>query len=194
MAAILGSQRFCQRVHAALAGGVGRPIKGAFRARDRTHVDDRARLLFNHVRQHGLAAPQRRVQGARQFKFDLLLAVLRVGLPPDRAANVVDEHVDPAKRGNRLLHELLSARQFADVDNCGNRFDAVALEVLGGRKSGLFGPIRDDDAASLRAESHCGGAAYSLPSSGHDADLAPQPLCAGVQRIEFILHCALPTG
>src|SRR6516165_10964568 len=79
-------------VDAALRRRVGDPVDAA--RCHRRHVDDHAGAAFQHSRQYGAAAPERREQRAADLRYDLSLSVFRVGLRPDRAADIVDQDVD----------------------------------------------------------------------------------------------------
>jgi hypothetical protein len=60
-------------------------------------VDDDPGAALQHSRQHGSAAPERGEQRATDLRLDLRLRVLRIGLRPDRAANIVNQDVDTAE-------------------------------------------------------------------------------------------------
>src|SRR5690606_18810158 len=80
-----------QRVHAALGRTVGHAVEAA--GGDGRDVDDGTTALLQHVRQRGVAAPQRGKQRAAHFSLDFVLLVMLERLGPDGAADVVDQDI-----------------------------------------------------------------------------------------------------
>ena len=188
VAAIFSRQRFRQGIDAALARRIGRAVQGPSRASHGTDVDDSARLLGDQIGQDGPAAPQRGVQRACQFQFYLLLVVLVVGLPSNRAAYVVHQHIDATECSHRFFHQLLGSGQRADVDGRGDRLDTVPRQLLHRGNSRIPRSIRNHDATTLRSQAPGGSAAYALASAGDDTRLTLEPLRASVQVIEHVGH------
>jgi hypothetical protein len=51
-----------------------------------------------------MAAPESREQRPADLGLDLVGLEIRIGPHPDRAADIVDQHVDPPEAGDRLRH------------------------------------------------------------------------------------------
>ena len=186
MAAVLHRQHLGQRQDAALAGGVRQPVKPARRLRADIH--DRAGLLLHHHRQHGEAAPQRRIERALQLHLHLVLGVEVIGLDEDRAADIVHQHVDRGRRRRRSYRSAACAP--AMVDRSASTFSAstpCSLQLGHRLRRALVDAIGDDDDAALRAETLGRRAADALPGPGDDADFVVQPLAAGRAGIEFVV-------
>ena len=138
-------------------------------------------MIGSTARQHH----KRRIERALELQLHLVLGVEMERLDADRAADVVDQHVDPAIGGDGLVHQLLRARKRAEIDQHLQRRDAMLVQLSHGLRRALVDAVGDDDGAALRAEPLRRGAADALPRAGDDADLVLQPAPAGRAMIEF---------
>ncbi len=168
-------------VDAALGGRIRNAVNAA--GGDRRDVDDHALLARHHVRQHGAAAPQRGEQRAPDFRLDLLGRIFLVGLGPDGAADVIDQHIDPAVGGQCGRDQLFGAgpgfqvhpghqRQRAQGLHFGRHFlhqlrtvgqhqlRALLRQRQGHAAAYALGCARDDDNLSFKTP--CTHAATSL--------------------------------
>ena len=127
---------------------------------------------------HLLGRDLRAEEGALQVDRHHLL-VLRLGGVEDRRAGldagVVDHHVEPAERLDRLVDEPLQVLDLADVglhaDGLVAELRDLAFEVLGRL---LVGDVVDDDVGALAGEGEGDGLADAAVAAGDDGDLALQ--------------------
>ena len=140
VAAVFHRHHLGQRQDAAFAGGVRQPVEAARRLRAEIH--DRAGALLHHDRQHGEAAPQRRIQRALELQLHLLLGVEVERLDPDGAADVVDQHVDPAIARRRPC--CISSCAPAKVPRSTSTFSAFDAVLVAVRPPSASRPHRRD--------------------------------------------------
>ena len=111
----LAGGRLGQADHGVLGGDIGRHAGRADQAGDRGGVDDRARLLLQHHRQHVAQAEEHALDVDADHLVEHRLVVLggRRDLALD--AGVVEEAVDAAVGVERRLHVGLHVGRLGDI-------------------------------------------------------------------------------
>src|SRR6185312_17216264 len=125
--------------------------------------------------------------------IDLLFGIIGIGLPPDRAADDIGQHVDPAPGGDRLANEALRLGVLAEIGEDHRGFDAGGLELADGLDGAGRDPVRDNHLGAFGAETPCRGAADPLAGAGDDADLVLKTPGSRRAGIELADHASSPS-
>lgn len=125
--------------------------------------------LLQHVRQRGVAAPQRGEQRATHLGLDLMFLVMLEGLGPDGSTDVVDEDVETAETLFRGIHHPMAIGELLEVGGQGQDFGA--LPQLIGQFMDQFGTVHGYQPAAFLDESLGDTATDALGRAGNHRDL-----------------------
>ena len=147
----------------------------------RRHVDDRAAFLADHDRGDRLGAQV----GALQVDVDGLVPVVLGRLEQalgDHHAGIVDQHVDAAVAGHRLVDQAPDVGAAGHVRRDRDGIPASRPDLRDhGVGLGRPVPVVDHDPGSLVGEPRRDGPPDPARCSGHDRDLSCQAI-AGTTR------------
>src|SRR4051795_8991079 len=169
VAGVLHRPRGGGRPAAALGRGVRHRVDAP--GGHRADVDDRAATLLEQMRENSAAAPEGREQRAADLRLDLVLAVVGIGLGPDRAAHIVDQDVDPAETLVSLGHDPRAVVVPLEVSPDGDRLGAGGVELVA-QLGDEFRAVDEGDAAALLGHPRGDPLADALRRPGHHGHLA----------------------
>ncbi len=106
-----------------------------------------------------------------------------VWLDPNRAADVVDQHINSAIRAPRVGHQILCTGERAQINKYLHHVDAVITQFGFRPSHARIDAISHDDLPTFLAQSSCRCPPNSLTGTGHDTDLVLKPVSAGRARI-----------
>ena len=128
----LAGGRLGEADHRVLGGDVGRDARRADEAGDRGRVDDGARLLLQHDRQHVAQPEEHALDVDADHLVEHRLVVLGERLELAFDAGIVEEAVDAAVGVERGLHVGLHLGRLGDVGGLRARLPALLLDGAGG--------------------------------------------------------------
>ena len=156
--------------HAALRRAVRDGPGAADQTPARRAVDDRAAPLFDHRRQHRARHQERALEARVHLRVPLVLvAPQRVVGHVD--AGVVEQHIDPAERLERLERAAGAVLGVANVGPDEDGATARRLDLAGDRGAASLVATRDRHAGAFAGERHRGRPADPGRPAGDQPDL-----------------------
>ena len=125
------------------------------------------------MRQHRVAAVERRHQRAADFRVDLRRLEFGERPHPDRAADAIDQHVDAAERVDRARHRRARAVVRLEIRDEAGR---VAAARFGRDLGHEIRAIDEQHLAALGRRAQRDAAADALRRAGHHDDLSGESL------------------
>ena len=111
---------------------------------------------------------------------------------PDRAAYIIDQHINTAEYRPRLVHKVLGSFVGAEIHNNLRRLDIVFVELFECTCRRFVDPVCDHDFTAFLAKSPCSRAADTLTSASYYANFILKSACASGARVEFVRHNYTP--
>ena len=140
----------------------------------RRDIDDRARFLRAHLRDHRL----RHAQTAERVDVERLRDIVDLGdlqIGPGRVEiGRIDEAIDAPERGQRLRGKVAALRRVGHIGGHGNRFAAGGLDIGDDRFDGGDAARRHGDLGAFQRRTATHRLPHAGAGTGDDDDLVFQ--------------------